>query len=190
MRSKTVSILLCSFGMALATSAAAQSSQERIDAIWAIATNRMIAQQNAWFEDGDFLACISVLGLEAKKWPKDYEIWTNLGWMQENVEEWDDALTTYDSYRKLNPQEPDNSLPEAQFYYMRKQYAKVPSLLESAIKRPCHPNNYRILAWSYERMKKYSDAVRVWKVYLGTGANDAVAKRNLARDEQRAQNTS
>jgi tetratricopeptide (TPR) repeat protein len=166
------------------------TSKEREEAIWNYATNRLINQQNEWFQVGDYPACISILGIEAEKWPGDYEIWTNLGWMEENVQDWDAALATYVDYRKRNPKEPDNTLPEAQYYFMKKQYAKVPDLLEAAVKRKCHPNNYRLLAWSYEHMKKYTDAVRVWDIYLATGAKDPAAVRNRGRDAKRAASAS
>jgi tetratricopeptide (TPR) repeat protein len=189
MRAKLGSVLLLAIAMVLP--AAAQTTDQRVKAIWGVAANRMITQQDAWFDDGDYLACINLLGFESEKYHNDYEMWTNLGWMQENVHDWDGALATYQRYRKLNEGEVDNSLPEAQYYFMKKQYALIPDLLESAIKHPkCHPNNFRLLAWSYERMKKYPEAVRVWKAYLATGANDATAKRNLGRDEQRVSTAS
>jgi len=172
--------------LSIAGIASAQTSEERIDAIWDVASNRMVSQQDAWFDDGDFLACISLLRVEAEKWPADYEICTNLGWMEENVQDWSAALETYQKYRADNPKEPDASLPEATYYFMKKQYDKVPDLLEPAIKVKCHPNNYRVLAWTYEKLKKYPDATRVWKVYLDLAPNDLPAKRNMARDEKRA----
>jgi cytochrome c-type biogenesis protein CcmH/NrfG len=181
MRFAIVSIFLLS-----ATLSLAQSPQARVNAIWDVAANRMITQQNAWFEDGDFPACVNILRIESEKYPADYEIWTNLGWMQENIQDWTGALATYEKYRKLNPTLPDRSLPEATFYFMRKDYKPIPALLEPVIKEKCHPNNYRVLAWSYERLKDYPAAVRVWKTYIDTGLPDLTAKRNLARDEKKA----
>ena len=163
----------------------AQSTAERIDGIWAVATNRMLSQQDAWFDDGDFPACINLLKVEAEKFPADYDIWTNLGWMDENVDDYAGAEQIYATYRKNNPQDPDSSLPLGTFYFMRKEYAKVPELLEPAIKRHCHPNNFRVLAWSYEKQKMFGDAVRVLKLYVDQDPKDEQAKRNLARDEKK-----
>lgn len=167
--------------------AMAGPSTDRVDAIWAYAKNRIDRQTDVWFDDGDFPATIASLKISSNLNPHDYDILTNLGWMQENVEQWDEAVKTYERYQRDNPQDPDRSLPIAQYYFMKKQYTKVPGLLESSIagKKHPHPNVYRILASSYERLKKYSDAQRVLREYLGVAPNDAQAKVNLARVERK-----
>jgi len=157
----------------------------RIDQIWSAASDRMLSQQDIWFDDGEFPTCIQLLKVEAEKFPSDYEIWTNLGWMQENVEDWDAALATYIRFRRDNPQDPDAALPLATYYFMKKLYSKEPEILEPAIKRNCHPNNFRILASSYEKQKMYSDSIRVWKAYLQRAPNDGAAKHNLDRVEKK-----
>ena len=79
-----------------------------------------------------------------------------LGWMLENIEEWTQAEGTYKQFMKENPADPDASYPLANYYFMKKQYEKVPALLEPAIKmaRKPHPNSFRRLAHAYERMEK------------------------------------
>jgi tetratricopeptide (TPR) repeat protein len=168
-----------------ATAMAADPDPARIDAIWSAARDRMLTQQDIWFDDGDFPACIQILKVEAERYPSDYDMWTNLGWMQENVEDWDSALATYIRYDRDNPQDPDAALPLAYYYFEKKLYSKLPELLEPSIKRKCHPNNFRLLARAYEMQKMFSDSVRVWKVYLQRDPNDGAAKMNLARVEKK-----
>ncbi|HWD37431.1 MAG TPA: tetratricopeptide repeat protein [Fimbriimonas sp.] len=165
--------------------AALAQSGSRVAEIWSAANDRILTQQDIWFNDGDFPADIQLLRVEAEKWPADYDVWTNLGWMEENVEDWDGALATYVRYRRQNPNDPDAALPEADYYNRKRLYAKIPALLEPAIKHKCHPNNFRVLAHAYENQKMYSDAVRVWKTYLQRDPNDGAAKRNLARCEKK-----
>ena len=156
---------------------------DRVDAILEFANDRLATQIDAMFDDGDFPAVVQLLKLQAEAFPSDYEVWTNLGWMQENIHQWDAALATYVRYNRQNPQDPDRALPEAQFYSMRKVFAKVPPLLEPAIKGPCHPNAFRILAKSYERMGMLPDALRVYKALVGRDPKDETAKANVRRIE-------
>lgn len=175
----SIAVLLVLAGI----SAAGQNpSKQRLDAIWEAADDRVSRQVDVWFEDGDYPKVIHLLTFEATYAPHDYNVVTNLGWMRENVEDWDGALATYIQYRKDNPQDKDAALPEAQYYYMRKNYAPIPAILEPALKNHPHPNIYRILAHAYERQQKISDAIRVWHEYLAIAPNDAPAKQNLARD--------
>ena len=156
----------------------------RVDAIMAFANDRLSTQIDALFEDGDFPAVIQLLKIQAEAYPADYDVWTNLGWMQENVQEWDAALATYLRYKRQNPQDPDRALPEANFYFMRKLFAKVPPLMEPAIKSgKTHANAYRILARSYEKQEMLPDALRVYKALVARDPNDLSAKANVRRVE-------
>jgi tetratricopeptide (TPR) repeat protein len=170
--------------LALAAISMAQHERPktRVDTIWAFANERMVTQHDVWFDDGEYLMAIQLLKEEAELWPEDYDVWTNLGWMQENVEKWDQALATYVRYRRDNPQSPDAALAEADYLNRKKLYSKIPELLEPEIKRQgAHPNNFRILARAYERQKMYADSVRVWKAYIKRAPADLQAKRNLDR---------
>jgi tetratricopeptide (TPR) repeat protein len=182
-RFRATAIVLIGLGCA-AVSWSAQSV-DRVDAIWRVANDRIEQQENIWFDEGDFPSDIQLLKVQAELFPADYEIWTNLGWMEENVEQWDAALATYIRYRRDNPMEPDAALPEATYLFLKKIYAKVPPLLEPAISKKCHPNNFRILASSYEKLKMYADSIRVWKLYLERDPTDGAAKHNLDRVEKK-----
>jgi tetratricopeptide (TPR) repeat protein len=162
---------------------AAKVPASRVDRIMDFANDRMSTQIDAMFDDGDFLAVISLLRLQAEQYPSDYDVWTNLGWMQENVQAYDAALATYVRYKRQNPQDPDANFPEANFYFMRKLYAKVPPLLETAIKGPCHPNCFRILARAYEQQGMLSDSLRVYKALTVRDPKDLTAKANVKRVE-------
>ena len=157
---------------------------DRVDAILGFANDRLATQIDAMFDDGDFPAVVQLLRLQAEAFPSDYEVWTNLGWMQENVQQWDAALATYVRYNRQNPQDPDRAYPEANFYFMRKLYAKVPPLLEPAIKNPkVHPNAYRTLARAYDKMEMLPDALRVYRALVVRDPNDGAAKANVKRIE-------
>jgi tetratricopeptide (TPR) repeat protein len=145
----------------------------------------MYNQHDDWFQSGEYPACIQLLKFEAEKWPSDEDIWTDLGWMQENIEHWDGALETYKKFLKNNPQDPDAALPEALYFDRKKDFAKIPALLEPEIKRECHPDNFRILARAYEKLKQYKSSIRVWNVYLKRAPTDGAAKMNLARVEKK-----
>lgn len=172
--------VLSSFG-----TAQTQAAPRRVDAIMDFANDRLSSQIDAMFDDGDFPAVIALLKVQAEMYPQDYDVWTNLGWMQENVEAWDAALATYVRYKRQNPNDPDAALPEANFYFMRKLYAKVPPLMEPAIKGKCHANAFRILARSYEKQDMLKDAVRVYKALTLRDPNDGAAKANLKRVEDK-----
>lgn len=162
-----------------------QVSQKRLDAIWNAVDDRISQQTDTWFDDGDYPLVIHTLVLQTTYGPHNYEAWTNLGWMEENIEEWDTALATYVKYRQLNPKDHDRALPEAQYLFLRRQYAGIPALLEPVLKEHPHPNNFRILAHTYEKLHRYADAVRVWKMYVALAPNDDQAKRNLASAEKK-----
>ena len=60
----------------------------------------------------------------------------------------------------------------------------MPPILEEAIKNDkVHPNNFRLLAHSYERLGKLNDAKRVWDRYISLAPGDLPAKVNLKRVE-------
>jgi tetratricopeptide (TPR) repeat protein len=162
-----------------------QVSKKRLDAIWAAVDDRITSQTSTWFDDGDYPKSINLLVFQTTYAPNDYEAVTNLGWMQENVEEWDEALATYKLYFKNNPNDKERAYPEAYFLFSRKQYAGIPALLEPVLKFRPHPDDYRVLAHTYEKLRKYQDAKRVWQMYLALAPDDGAAKMNLARDEKR-----
>jgi len=88
-------------------------------------------------------------------------------------------------FKRQNPTDPDGALPEATFYFNRKLWAKVPPLMETAIKGKCHPNAFRILARSYEKQNMLTDAARVYKALAVRDPNDGQAKANLKRVEDK-----
>lgn len=158
----------------------------REQAIWSHAQSRLEQQIDIWFEDGEFPKAIHALRFENNLFPSNYEVATNLGWMQENVEDYPSATATYERYLKLNPQDPDAALPLATMLLNRKQYDRIPSLLEPAIKRSKpspHPNTFRVLAHAHERLGHLQDSKRVWETYLRLNPKDETAKANLRRVE-------
>ncbi len=169
----------------LRSASADQPSPQRLAAIWGAVDDRVSKQIDAWFDDGDFPKSINLLKFEAAYDPHDYDVVTNLGWMQENVEEWDAALATYDLYLNNNPNDRDRALPKATFLFMRKQYSKIPDLLEPYIKLKPHPNVYRTLAHSYEKLNRYEDAKRIWIAYVAVAPKDLQGQANLRKVERK-----
>lgn len=153
----------------------------RTDEIWAYADVRVSRQIDQWFKDGDFPRAVGLLRYQAAASPNDYEVATNLGWLLESMERDDDALEAYAEYRRQNPNDPDNRLPEAMLYNSRKRYEKVVEVLEPALAHNPHPNVYRLLAKAYERIGKPEDAIRVWTLQLKRFPDDGPAKANVAR---------
>jgi len=166
---------------------AAAPPKDRVARILEAADARSMNQSDFWFKDGDFPQVIQVLRYRAKLHPEDYEISTDLGWMLGNIELYDEQLAVAVEYRRNNPNYVDGPLPEAEFYYMKRAYGKVPNLLESQIglKPPPHPNTFRNLAHSYEKLSYFADSKRVWEAYLKIYPGDEAAKRNLERVEKK-----
>jgi tetratricopeptide (TPR) repeat protein len=165
----------------LLTCVAAFAVDARSDVIWTAAHNRHVSQMDRWFEDGDFPRCIQILRVMHELDPADYEITTDLGWMLGNIERKDEELALYQAYRLAYPNDPEAAYPEAEFYYFRKEYDKVPAILESTIAKKPHANSYRILAHSYEKLGKLADSLRVWDVYLALHPEDLMGKNNRDR---------
>lgn len=185
--------------MAVCAAAQSRPSQKRLDAIWDAVDLRLSKQTDIWFDDGDFPKSIHMLVFQAGYAPHDYDVWTNLGWMQENVEQWDAALATYKKFLTNNPHYEDRALPEADYLFRRghefelehkpkdaqKFYKPIPGLLEPVLSAKSHPNNFRTLAHAYEKLRRLPDAVRIWKEYVAIAPADMPAKANLAKDEKK-----
>ena len=171
--------------IAATTTVCAAPQKDRLNAIWTIAQERLNKQNDYWFEEGDFPRCIQTLRLMATVYPADYEVATNLGWLLESTEENEEALAVYIRYGKDNPGDPDAQYPEANFYYMKKAFSRVPAIIEPTLKSKPHPNSFRILAHSYERMGMLMDSKRIWDALLAMTPADEAAKRNRERVENK-----
>lgn len=154
---------------------------QRSQTIWNAAHNRFVDQLDYWFEDGDYPRCIQLLRVLNDIEPDNYDIATDLGYMLESTEEPDAALAVYVRFRKENTSNPDSAFPEANFYFKTKSFAKVPPLLEPTLTQKPHPNSYRLLGHSYEKLGLLADSKRVWTQYLTVNPNDEAAKNNLRR---------
>jgi tetratricopeptide (TPR) repeat protein len=158
-------------------------SASRIQLIWAYADKRINQQIDISFDDGDYPEVIQILRIFSELHLDNYDVVTNLGWMLENIEEWEAAESVYKRYLVSNPGDADRGLALAEYYFRRKRYALVPPVLEPILagKGDFHPNNFRDLAHSYERLKRFEDALRVWKKYTARAPGDLSGKRNLEK---------
>lgn len=168
----------------LAAACISTAPQDRTAQVWQFAEQRAQRQLDIWFKNGDFPRCVQLLNFRAKLFPSNYVISTDYGWMLENIDEAPRALQEYVRFRKQNPADPDGAYPEANYYFMRKQYDRVPPLLEPTLAKRPHPNSYRLLAHSYERLGKLSESARTWRALLARTPDDGAAKNNLSRVEK------
>ena len=177
-------VLSCA-GIACAGTQASQPSKQRLDAIWNSMDARVETQINVWFDNGDYPMTIHLLEFQVDYSENVEDTVTNLGWMQENIQDWDAALATYKKFLISNPKSKERAYPEAEFLFRRRQFAPVPALLEPVIPLKPHPNNYRVLAHAYEKLNKFADAARIWKSYLAVYPTDETGKLNLKRVEKK-----
>jgi tetratricopeptide (TPR) repeat protein len=182
---KSVWIAILALFSLSAMAPAQEPDPRRIEAIWGYANQRLVEQSDVWFDDGEFPRTIQLLRIHHALEPADYEIVTNLGWLLESTEAHDEALATYVGFRKNRPEDPDAAYPEAYFYFSKRAFAKVPPLIEPTLAGRPHPNSFRILAHSYERLNLLKDSQRVWKMYLELMPDDGAAKVNLQRVERK-----
>lgn len=153
----------------------------RMDRVWNAMNNRMVEQNDFWFKKGDFPRCIQLMRIQAELAPGDHETVSNLGWLLESTQQFDEALAVYVRHRLRNPNDPEAPFYEADFYFKRKAYAKVPPLLEPTLAKKPHPNSFRTLAHAYEKLGLLQDSRRVWQQLLKITPNDPAAKLNLQR---------
>jgi tetratricopeptide (TPR) repeat protein len=177
--------LMLVVGLAGLAVAQSQPSPARMKLIEEAAYNRLTDQNDQWFSAGDFPRLIQNLRYVTLIWPHDYESATNLGWMLGNIKRYDEELAVYKTYAQNNPDDPDNTLPEANYYSRTRLYANIPPLLEPRLSHHPHPNVYRTLAHAYEHLNRLPDAIRVWKLYLAGHPSDSAGAMNLARDTKK-----
>lgn len=168
--------------LAVMANAQTKTDPKRIAAIWDSAYERMSQQDDIWFESGDYPRIVAQLRYMHELWPDDYETATDLGWMMENIDRWDEALALYVGFRKGHPNLAGSAFPEANFYFTKKLYSKVPPLLEPMITaKKMTANSFRLLAHAYERLNLLKDAERTWSLYISLRPEDLAAKQNLER---------
>ena len=182
-------LILVSALVALGAIAGAQTPDpHRMSALWQAANERMTLQSDAWFKVGDYPRIVEGLKYMHELDPTDYETMTSLGWMLENVDRSDEALALYIDYRTRFPKIEDAEFPEANFYFQRKLYSKVPPLVEPRIAaKESGPFSIRTLAHAYERMNLLADSKRTWLEFLAIKADDGAAKHNLDRVTKKLQ---
>ena len=162
-----------------------KSTSSRADKIWDSVSARMAQQADTWYDVGDYPRSTQLLKFMATADPSDYEASNNLGWMQENMEHWDEALATYVRLRKNNPNSAEAPYPEAYFYFMQRSYSKVPPLLEPTLSKKPHADSYVILGHAYERLGLLTDAERVFKLMVADHPEFPSSKNNLEKVQQK-----
>ena len=172
--------LITTASILLATQTGSAPVQDRVDEIWTHVDNHIIRQMDFWFDDGEFPATVELLKVQVA-YESSYENVTNLGWMLENIDRYDLVPPVYLKYQKDHPEDPDACYPLGWHYYLLRNWQKVIEVLEPSLKRNPTPNTYRTLAKSYEREKKYQDAIRIWEMQLKRWPDDIPCKANIER---------
>lgn len=153
----------------------------RQDAVWDAIDEAMIQYVDQNFHDGDLPRAIQGLRFRYAMHPDDWEAMSDLGWLLESTDSQDEALGLYMKYRRDYPDRRDACYSVAQFWFLKKSYAKIPALVEPELKKTPHPNMYRWLAHSYDRLGRYRDSVRVWDALIALLPGDLPAKSNRNR---------
>lgn len=148
--------------------------------------SRTGVEKDALFDDGNFPAAIELLNWEVLWRPKDYDAVTSLGWMYGNIERKDLELAVYVRFKEAFPDWAEAYYPEAEFYFKARVYKPTLALLEHSLTlgNTPHPNSFRLLAHSYDRLGFYEESLRTWNRLLEIDPNDAAAKVN--RDKVKA----
>lgn len=144
---------------------------------------RVIAQSDQWFADGDYRLVIDTLEMHVGLRPSSYELVTNLGWMYGNIQDGTNELRVYVEYHNRYPNDPEAAYPLGQFYYVKKAYKQAVAVLEptiSMVPHP-HPNTYRVLARAYKSLGLLKESERIYLELIKVDPNDAAAKANLAK---------
>lgn len=192
MKRLLIGLLFCTLAMACSaqpeepkTSLAKPKPLEtgRLGEIFSGYQDRMSDQIDNDFEEGDFPRIINLLKVQADIDRQGYETWTDLIWMLGNVELYDEQIATARQFREFNPTSSDAWYPEAEIYFIKRSSLKVIPIMEEALKLPGkhHPNSYRILALSWNRLGFKSEAIRIWETMLKAYPNDERARVQLER---------
>ena len=163
--------------------AQAGGETDRIDIILSYVEERAAGESDAAYKRGDFPRATQNLRFRNRVMPEYELVATDLIWMLLNIQYYDEMLAACQRFRVENPTNPDAGLPEAQFYWQKRAFARIPPILEPMLtvgKTP-HPNTFRVLAHAYTRLGFHADSVRIWELYLKDAPDDAAAKRNLSR---------
>ena len=166
---------------ALALMTCSWANDPRQDAIWSAIDDAMIEYVDHHFHEGDFPRAIQGLRFRYAMHPDDWEAMSDLGWMLESTEREDEALAIYMKYRRDYPTRRDASYSVVQYWFKKKSFAKIPALVEPELTKKPHPNMYRWLAHSYDRLGRYADSIRVWDALIALVPSDAQAKNNRAK---------
>ena len=167
LRSVLASALIAAAAMPVVAQEGEPDEDRVKDIMWHV-EDRAGAETEAWYNDGDYPRAIQNLRIRSRLRPWDDNITTDLIWMLGNVKYEGERLAVAMRFRKENPDNPDRGLPEAQVYFPKRIYFKIPPLLEDDIMSdpPPHGNTFRMIGHSYSRLGFHEDALRVWNQYL------------------------
>lgn len=178
--------MILSLVIMAAVNSMAQTPEVASKEIMSALKTRVDMQRESFFSDGQFPNVAQSLELTLSFDMHQYERVTDLGWMYGSMEMPDKEIALYERFRKAFPQDPEASFPSADFYFRKREYEKIPPILEPSLKLPTkpHANSYRILANAYDRLQRYKDSLRIWDQYLEINPNDpaAIRNRNKVRD--------
>lgn len=158
-------------------------AQDRLAEIWDHVDNRLIREVDEGFENGDFPMVVELLKVQYAYSPGDYDTFTNLGWMLENIERYDEAEQYYIDFKNQFPKSAEAAYPLGWYYFMKRRWNDCIAVLAPTInmKPAPHRNSFVALAKAYEREKRYQDAINVWQLQLKIYPDDLPAQANIDR---------
>jgi tetratricopeptide (TPR) repeat protein len=162
----------------VAAAALAWSGQAQQNPVLEAARAWMVDQNDEWYDDGEYLIVVQNLRTLCEEDPSDEDRWSDLVWMLGNVEDYAGQVAASARYRELNPDKADAAYYLAQFYFLRRAYARIPELMEPVVRSqpPPHPNCFRFLTNSYQRMGFFEDALRVVEEHIKAYPQDVTAR--------------
>ena len=158
-----------------------QADKARLDEIWNHIDNRIVIQSDIWYELGEFPSCAAILRVQTAYSPDNYDVCTSLGWMLENIDRGDEALTVYREFSDRHPNVGDAVFALGNAYFARKDYKNAIKYLEPSLAKNPSENNYRILAKAYEKDGKPKEAIRIWELELKAYPKELTPIANIKR---------
>lgn len=150
-----------------------------------IVDTRIATTADEWFKLGMWNDATQLLRIRAIQYPSDYEAVTDYGFLLESMEADADALKVYRQYVTDAPADPSNRLPEAAYWYKKRQYIYVIRLIANQLPRKPDHTAYMMLAFSYEKLGDFAKAIAAMEQLQIDYPSDSVAADALKRMRKR-----
>lgn len=175
-------------GVALAANAApsvvkAPSSPAQVDAIVDAAVDKLWAQTDEYWHDGDYPRIIALDRIITQADPQFVESYSTGGWLMESTGKTRDAEAFYQESARNNPQKSYAWHSLGMFYFNTvKDYGAAARAFETGTRqRDAEINDWKMLAHTYEKMQKVDKAAMTWRTIKARWPNGPAVDVNLQR---------